>query len=98
MHAWDGDTVARRLPGRRLRLRHARARAVLGAGVPGKIEHGLVVLLERLPRQDLGEEVGGVVLGADVSDGDDAGASKLAHLEHLPVDVGAVLGGGEAMA
>ena len=27
----------------------------LGAGVPGEVEHGLAVLLKRLPRQDFGE-------------------------------------------
>ena len=93
----DGG-MAKRLPGGRLRLRHARACAVLDAGVPGKVEHCLAVFLERLPRQDLGEEVGGVMLGADVGDGDDAGTPELAHLEHLPVDVAGVLGGGEAVA
>ena len=37
-------------------------------------------------------------VGADVGDGDDAGASKLVHLEHLRDNVAGVLGESEAMA
>ena len=56
------------------------------------------MLLEGLPREDLCEQVRRVVFGADVGDGDNAGAAQLTHLEHLTVDVARVLRRGEAVA
>ena len=72
---------------------HAGTQAVLDAGVAGQVEDRLAVFLERLPGEDFGEEIGRIVLGADVRDGDEAGAAELAHLEHLAVNVPRVLGG-----
>ena len=53
---------------------------MLDAGVAREIQNSLAVLLEGLPRQDLREEVRGVVLGIDARDGDNASATQLAHL------------------
>ena len=65
-------------------LRHPGAHAVLNAGVAGQvIQDRPAVLLEGLPGQDLREEIRGVMLGADMRDGDNAGAAQLAHLKHL---------------
>ena len=58
-----------------------------GAGV----EHHLAVLLERLPLEDLGEEVRGVLVGRDVLHLHDAGTPHLAQLEELAVDVAGML-------
>ena len=55
----------------------------LAAGV----HHKGAVLLERYARENLGEEVGRVVLGRDVGHGDEVRAAKLPHLEELTVDV-----------
>ena len=56
------------------------------------------MLLEQLPREDLGEYVRRVVVSGHVSHADAPSAAQLAHLEQLPVDVPRVLSRGEAMA
>ena len=65
-----------------------------GAGV----EHHLAMLLERLPLEDLGEEVRGVLVGRDVLHLHDAGTPHLAQLEELAIDVAGMLHAREAMA
>ena len=55
------------------------------------VEHHLAVLLERLPLEDLGEEVRGVLVGRDVLHLHDAGTPHLAQLEELAVDVAGML-------
>ena len=49
--------------------------------------HGATMLLERLARQHLGEEVRGVVGSRNVLDRHHSGATQLAHLVELAVDV-----------
>ena len=71
---------------------------MLDTGVSGQVQDDLAVLLEMLPREDLREQVRRVVIGADVGDGDDAGAAQLPYLEHLPVDMARVLRRCEAVA
>ena len=69
----------------------ALAPRVLGANVPRRIEDELAVLLERLPLQDLREQVRGILVGRDVLHLNDAGTPHLAQLEQLAVDVASVL-------
>ena len=45
------------------------------------------VLLERYARENLGEEVGRIILGRDIGHGDKVRAAKLPHLEELTIDV-----------
>ena len=56
------------------------------------------MLLERLPREDLGEQVRRVVRSADVLHVDEAQPAQLPHLEELAVDVPRILRRGEAVA
>ena len=64
--------------------------------VAGQIQNELAVLLERLPRQDLGEEVHGRIrVAGDVPHRDDA---STAHFPQLAIDVARVLRGREAVA
>ena len=56
------------------------------------------MLLEGLPRKDLGEDVDGIVLGTYVHNGHGASPTHLAQLELLAVDVSRVLSGREPMA
>ena len=62
---------------------------MLDAGIAGQIENRSALFLKWLPREDPGEEVAGRRGCARCrrGDGDEAGAAKLAHLEHLAVDV-----------
>ena len=64
---------------------------MLDACVTSEIQHRLPVLLERLPGQDLREQVSRVRGARDVADHDTASAAKLTHLEELAVDVAGVL-------
>ena len=70
----------------------------LEAAPPWEVHCHPPVLLKGLARQDLREEVRGVVVGRDVLDGHDPSASQLAHLVELAVDVPRVLRAGEAVA
>ena len=45
------------------------------------------MLLERYARENLGEEVGRIILGRDIGHGDKVRAAKLPHLEELTVDL-----------
>ena len=49
------------------------------------------MLLERLPLENFGEQVRGILVGRDVLHLNDAGAPHLAQLEELAVDVARVL-------
>ena len=71
---------------------------MLDTSVSGQIEDDLAMFLEGLPGEDLREQVRRIVLGANMGDGDNAGAAQLAHLKHLTVDVAGVLRRREAMA
>lgn len=51
------------------------------------VQHELTMFLKRLASQDLGEEVRRVRLARNVTNGDTARTSELAHLEKLTVDV-----------
>ena len=74
------------------------APSVLDASVTRQVQDGLPVLLERLPAQNLREQVGGIRVARDVAHDHLARTTQLAHLEHLTVDVTRVLRGGEAVA
>ena len=63
------------------------ATSELDTCIAGGIQHELTMFLKRLASQDLGEEVRRVRLALDVTDGDAARTSELAHLEKLTVDV-----------
>ena len=60
---------------------------MLNAGVTREVQDGLAVLLECLPVEDLGEQVGWVRHTGNMAHGDAAGAAQLAHLEHLTIDM-----------
>ena len=64
----------------------------------GQVHHAPPVLLKGLARQDLREEVRGVVVGRDVLDGHDPSASQLAHLVELAIDVARMLRSAEPVA
>ena len=75
--------------------------AILGHGAAllvGQVHHAPPVLLKGLARQDLREEVRGVVVGRDVLDGHDPSASQLAHLVELAIDVARMLRSAEPVA
>ena len=65
----------------------ARATRTLHSISRREVEHRLAMALERLPGEDLCEEVSRVGIGRHVLHSDGAGAAKLPHLEKLPVDV-----------
>lgn len=56
------------------------------------------MFLERLAAEDLGEDVSCVLVRCNVFHLDHAGAAKLAHLEHISIDVARMLSGCKAMA
>ena len=62
-----------------------------------EVHHATTVLLKLVTAEDLGEQIGRVVLGRYLLDDDDAGAAQLAHLEQLAIDVPCVLRRREAM-
>ena len=71
---------------------------MLDSRITWEVEHKLTMLLEGLLGQNLGEQVGRVGLTRDVLDGNTLGATELAHLEQLTVDVTRVLSRCELMA
>ena len=66
--------------------------------VSGLVHDELGVLLEDLATQDLGEEVGRILVGRDVLHVGEAGPSKLPHLEELAIHVSRVLRGSVPVA
>ena len=71
---------------------------MLDSSVASEIEHRLPVLLERLPRQNLCEEISRIRLTWDVSHVDTPSAAQLTHLEELAIDVTRIGSGCEAVA
>ena len=60
--------------------------------IPGAgIEHHFAMLFEGLTLEDLGKEVGSVLIGRDVLYLHDAGAPHLTQLEQLAIDMAGVL-------
>ena len=70
----------------------ALAPSVLDTSVTWKVKDKLAMFLERLPREDLREQVSRIQLGRNELHVYNAGAAQLAHLEHLAVDVTRILG------
>ena len=70
----------------------------LRANVAWGIENELAVLLEWLPRQNLGEEVSRVRVTRDMASSHHPSTPQLTHLEHLAIDVAGVLGRREPVA
>ena len=70
---------------------------MLDSRITWEVEHKLTMLLEGLLGQNLGKQVGRVGLTRDVLDDNTLGATELAHLEQLTVDVTRVLGRREPM-
>ena len=60
---------------------------MLDSRITWEVEHKLTMLLEGLLGQNLGKQVGRVGLTRDVLDDNTLGATELAHLEQLAVDV-----------
>ena len=71
---------------------------MLDAGVTREVQDGLPVLLKRLPREDLGEEIRRIGLASDMLDDDATGSAQLTHLEELTVNMSGISRRGEAVA
>ena len=56
-----------------------------------QVQDEFPVLVKKLPRQDLGEDVGRIRLASDVAHVDDACTTQLTHFEQLAIDVTRVL-------